>query len=34
MAMSPILGIGHDTVRNKETAINLRNQEKNDGKDM
>ena len=34
MAMSPILGIGHDMVRNKETAINLRNQEKNDGKDM
>lgn len=34
MAMSPILGIGHDTVRNKETTINLRNQEKNDGKDM
>ena len=34
MVMSPILGIGHDTVRNKETAINLRNQEKNDGKDM
>ena len=33
MAMSPILGIGHDTVRNKETAINLENQEKENDND-
>ena len=33
MAMSPILGIGHDMVRNKETAINLENQEKENDND-
>ena len=34
MLMSPILGIKHDADRNKETAINMKNQEKNDDKEI
>lgn len=34
MLMSPILGIKHDADRNKETTINMKNQEKNDDKEI